>query len=101
MWFTPCSSSRSSVRLASAWEPAPSAAAPKIVRLLSCPVLPKGGFAITTRTLPRADARVVERGVDERVVAPGHEVAERIPLVVEQRHVREPERGAHREQTPP
>ena len=47
MWLTPCSSRSSSVRPESAWETSPTAAAPKIVRLLSWPVLPKGAFAIT------------------------------------------------------
>src|SRR5438270_386966 len=47
MWFTPCSSRTSSVLSASAWETDPSAAAPKIVRVLSWPVLPNGAVAIT------------------------------------------------------
>ncbi len=46
MWLTPCSSRTSSVRSASACETDPSAAAPKIVRVLSWPVDPKGAFAI-------------------------------------------------------
>src|SRR5438874_3191441 len=47
MWFTPCSSKISSVASASACETEPSAAAPKIVRVLSWPVLPNGAVAIT------------------------------------------------------
>src|SRR5438309_39149 len=47
MWFTPCSRRSSSVRSASAWETEASAAAPKIVRVLSWPVFPNGAVAIT------------------------------------------------------
>src|SRR5947207_14365640 len=47
MWFTPCSRRRSSVSSASDCVTEPSAAAPKIVRVLSWPVLPNGAVAIT------------------------------------------------------
>src|SRR6266516_2607598 len=47
MWFTPCLSKISSVASASACETEPSAAAPKIVRVLSWPVLPNAAVAIT------------------------------------------------------
>ena len=53
MWLTPCASSSSSVRSASACETLPSAAAPKIVRLLSWPVRPNGAVAITQPTLAK------------------------------------------------
>src|SRR3954465_7469162 len=46
MWLMPCSSRSSSVRAASALETSPSAAAPKITRLDSCPVAPNGARSI-------------------------------------------------------
>src|SRR6185503_16531842 len=46
MWLMPCSRITSSVRSASAFETSPSAAAPKITRLDSCPVAPKGARSI-------------------------------------------------------
>ena len=49
MWFTPCSRSSSSVRSASACETWLSAAAPKMVRVLSWPVLPNGALVIRRR----------------------------------------------------
>src|SRR4051812_26751204 len=51
MWLMPCSRSSSSVRSASALETSPSAAAPKITRLDSCPVAPKGARSIMRRRL--------------------------------------------------
>ena len=51
MWLMPCSSSSSSVRSASACVTVPSAAAPKIVRVLSWPVLPNGAFLDHSPTL--------------------------------------------------
>src|SRR5262245_28318359 len=56
MWLTPCSSSRSRVRSASACETLATAAAPKIVRVLSWPVRPNGCLAITTPSVPSAVA---------------------------------------------
>src|SRR3954453_12891201 len=53
MWLTPCSSSTSSAPSASAWVPLPSAAAPKITRLDSWPVAPKGVRGITTTSVGR------------------------------------------------
>src|SRR5690349_19054575 len=52
MWLTPCSSRASSVRSASPCETLAKAAAPKITRELSCPVLPKGALAITLVPFP-------------------------------------------------
>jgi len=49
--LTPYSRSRPSVRYASAYDTELSAAAPKIARVLLCPVLPKGAFAIIADTL--------------------------------------------------
>src|SRR3954470_7200939 len=46
MWLMPCSRRWFSVRSASALETSPSAAAPKITRLDSCPVAPKGARSI-------------------------------------------------------
>src|SRR3954453_19834552 len=46
MWLIPCSRRWLSVRSASALETSPSAAAPKITRLDSCPVAPKGARSI-------------------------------------------------------
>src|SRR6266540_1173695 len=74
MWLTPCASSRSSVRSASACETLPSAAAPKIVRLLSWPVMPNGAVAIMRATLAERRQQVHARPIhysragDERVV---------------------------------
>src|SRR6185312_10590801 len=58
MWLMPCSRITSSVRSASALETSPSAAAPKITRLDSCPVAPKGARSIMSRRI--------------RIRAPGH-----------------------------
>src|SRR2546421_468221 len=52
MWLTPCSSSSSSVRSASSWVTRLSAAAPKSVRVLSCPVRPNGCFSIISVSFP-------------------------------------------------
>src|ERR1700755_3156162 len=46
MWLMSCSSRTSKVRSASALETLPRAAAPKITRLDSCPVAPKGARGI-------------------------------------------------------
>src|SRR5687767_12770724 len=46
MWFTPCSTSSSSALSASRLETAARAAAPKIARLESWPVAPKGARSI-------------------------------------------------------
>src|SRR3954463_1478099 len=46
MWLIPCSRSSCRVVSASALEALPSAAAPKITRLDSCPVAPKGARSI-------------------------------------------------------
>src|SRR3954469_5919715 len=54
MWFTPCSSSSSRARSASRLGPRASAAAPKIARDDSCPVVPKGARSIIGSTLRRA-----------------------------------------------
>src|SRR4051794_6998821 len=51
MWLMPCSRITSSVRSASALETSPSAAAPKITRLDSCPVAPKGARSIIPESL--------------------------------------------------
>src|SRR5919107_252318 len=53
MWLTPCSSSTSSARSASALDTLPSAAAPKITRLESCPVAPNGTRSIMSAAYPR------------------------------------------------
>src|SRR3954451_17864631 len=77
MWLTPCSSSSSSVRSASCLETLPSAAAPKIARDDSCPVLPKGARSIMARRLRRAPQHRVEAAraeglaVDHRVGVAG------------------------------
>src|SRR5581483_11427540 len=42
MWLIPCASRTSSARSATSWLTRPSAAPPKIIRVLSCPVRPKG-----------------------------------------------------------
>src|SRR4051794_13571233 len=42
MWLMPCSSSTSRARSATSWDTLPSAAAPKITRVESCPVAPNG-----------------------------------------------------------
>src|SRR3954451_7793264 len=52
MWLIPCSRRWFSVRSASALETSPSAAAPKITRLDSCPVAPNGARSIMARRLP-------------------------------------------------
>src|SRR6185436_18053891 len=46
MWLMPCSRTSSSARSASRLETSPRAAAPKITRLDSCPVAPKGARSI-------------------------------------------------------
>src|SRR5215471_19289210 len=46
MWLTPCSSSTSSARSATSWVTRASAAPPKIMRVLRCPVRPNGRLAI-------------------------------------------------------
>src|SRR5262245_52817926 len=91
MWFTPCSSSSSSVRSASSWVTFhPSAAAPKIVRELSWPVLPKGALAITARayTLGARD-----RPARPRVRAPARGALDR-PAAGRAGARRDDERGA-------
>src|SRR3954470_5309390 len=55
MWLMPCSRSTWSVRSASALETSPSAAAPKITRLDSCPVAPKGARSIMVGRLLALD----------------------------------------------
>src|SRR5206468_11600204 len=62
MWSTSCSSSTSSVGSASACESEPSDAAPKIVRVLSWPVRPKGAFTITEREYLLMDYDLVAVG---------------------------------------
>src|SRR3954470_8126265 len=77
MWLTPCSSSSSKVRSASCLETLPSAAAPKIARDDSCPVLPKGARSIMVRRLRRVlqhrvqTARAERLAVDHRVGVAG------------------------------
>src|SRR3954464_8399468 len=56
MWLTPCSSTSPSVRAAWACETEPSAAAPKIVRVLSWPVRPNGAVGIIRPEDTGADA---------------------------------------------
>src|SRR4051812_17517676 len=51
MWLTPCSSRTSRARSASPLDTLPSAAAPKITRLESCPVAPNGAASITRTSL--------------------------------------------------
>src|SRR5450759_4835918 len=46
MWLTPCRSRTSSVRSAVSWVTRPRAAAPKMVRVLTCPVRPKVSVGI-------------------------------------------------------
>src|SRR4051794_11484444 len=57
MWLMPCS--RSTWRAVSAWalEALPSAAAPKITRLDSCPVAPKGARSIMKKRVMGRRAR--------------------------------------------
>src|SRR5689334_14752477 len=90
MWLMPCSSSVSSVRSASCFETAPSAAAPKIVREDSWPVAPKGARSIMAgrlRPLPqhRVEAARPERlAVDHAVdVARGADRGDDLRLVLE------------------
>src|SRR6478609_3837035 len=54
MWLMPCSSTSSRARSASALETSPSAAAPKITRLDSCPVAPNGARSIMRSRLRTA-----------------------------------------------
>src|ERR671936_2126805 len=77
MWLMPCCSSSSRVRSASALETDAKAAAPKITRLDSCPVAPKGarsimasgyGFDHPPRQLLR---RLARSGVDRAREADG------------------------------
>src|SRR5579884_952605 len=52
MWLTPYLSSTSRVRSASACDTEPSAAAPNSVRVLTCPVRPKGSVGIVIVYVP-------------------------------------------------
>src|SRR3954463_915384 len=72
MWLPPCSSSTSSVRSSSALETSPSAAAPKITRLDSCPVAPKGARSIIPGRIVVHRARGQRRTTAGRVRAALH-----------------------------
>src|SRR4051794_5488581 len=72
MWLIPYSSSTSRAASASPLETLASAAAPKITRLESCPVAPKGAFSITRRSLGgRWFPGSAEHGALEPAVAEG------------------------------
>src|SRR4051794_35075337 len=55
MWLMPDVLTSSNVASARAWLIPPSAAAPKMTRVLSCPVRPNGRRSIMRRTVPLAD----------------------------------------------
>src|SRR3954451_11172338 len=76
MWLTPCSSKSSSARSASRLETLPSEAAPKIARLDSWPVAPKGARSIMAPSL-RPEPGTSRRGP----VTPGSAAAPSRPAV--------------------